>query len=160
VAGALSLALVAAPAAGAAKPKAGYFGGATKQADGYAGNVDFKVFKAGKSLSLLRISATTQLSCADGTNDEDRFLTFIIAIGNNGKISKKGGFNYKASNGTFSMSGKFTSPTQASGTLSRKVGSCSVSGVSWSAKRGSQAGIPIPTAAVPQTPIPLPIALP
>jgi hypothetical protein len=152
--------LVALPAgAGAATPAAGYFSGDTVQpklnpADPaeqpYAGSVDFKVFKykgfSGTTRKLLRVGADTKLRCASGEVKEDRYLGFIIFGGN---INKRGKFKYVSSG--FTIQGRFTSKTSAKGTLSRTVGDCKVSNVSWTAKRGSNAPIPIP-----QTPVPLP----
>jgi hypothetical protein len=125
-------------AAGAAVPLAGYYSGSTAQ----AGSVDFKVFKYGSFngtvRKLLKIGATTQLTCASGEVKEDRYLVYVIL---GGKISKRGTFRY-AGNG-FAMKGRFTSRTSAEGTLSRTVGDCKAENVSWTAKR-STGGIPIP----------------
>ncbi|HLM09507.1 MAG TPA: hypothetical protein VK307_07340 [Thermoleophilaceae bacterium] len=145
-----SLAAALPMAADAASPRAGYWAGTTLQpaADAatqpYAGSVDFKVFKytssTGPKRKLLRIGAATQLRCASGEVKEDSFLVYVIT---GGKISSLGRFRYAGTG--FTIRGRFTSKTSAKGTLSRTVGDCTVENVSWTAKRGSQAGIPIPT---------------
>jgi hypothetical protein len=145
--------LVAIPgAANAAVPGPGYYSGTTTQpklnpADPaeqpYAGSVDFKVFKykgsKGTIRKLLRVGADTKLRCANGEVKEDRYLGVIIW---GGEINRLGKFSYKGTG--FSIKGRFTSRTSATGTLSRQVGDCKVENVSWTAKRGSAAPIPIP----------------
>ena len=133
------LAAVMSASAGAATPRAGYYSGATAQQNG---SVDFKVFKygsfSGTVRKLLKVGATTQLTCPSGEVKEDRFLVYIIM---GGKIDRYGRFRYSYKG--FSIRGRFTSRTSARGTLSRTVGDCTATNVSWTAKRGS-GGIPIP----------------
>ncbi len=131
-------------AAGAAVPLAGYYSGPTVQPaeQPYAGSVDFKVFKYGSFngtvRKILKIGATTQLRCASGEVKDDRYLVYVIL---GGKIDRRGNFKY-AGNG-FTMKGRFTTRTSATGTLSRTVGDCKAENVTWTAKR-STGGIPIP----------------
>lgn len=132
--------LVALPgSAGAATPRQGYYSGPTAQ---QAGLVDFKVFKYGSSTGtvrkLLKVGATTQLTCASGEVKEDRFLAYIIL---GGKIDRLGRFKYAYKG--FTIKGRFTTRTSAKGTLSRTVGDCKAENVNWTAKR-STGGIPIP----------------
>ena len=127
--------------AGAAVPRAGYYSGTTAQ---QAGAVDFKVFKYGSFdgpvRKLLKVGATTQLTCASGEVKEDRYVAYIIL---GGKIDRLGRFKYTYKG--FTIRGRFTSRTSAKGTLSRTVGDCKAENVGWTAKR-TTAGIPIPTA--------------
>jgi hypothetical protein len=131
-------------AASAAVPLSGYYSGPTTQSaeQPYTGSVDFKVFKYGSFngtvRKILKIGATTQLRCASGELKEDRYLVYVIL---GGKIDRRGAFKY-AGNG-FTMKGRFTTRTSASGTLSRTVGDCKAENVTWTAKR-STGGIPIP----------------
>jgi hypothetical protein len=132
-------------AAGAAVPLSGYYSGPTAQNPAeqpYVGSVDFKVFKygsfSGTVRKILKIGATTQLRCASGEVNEDRYLVYVLL---GGKIDRRGNFKY-AGNG-FTMSGRFTTRTSAKGTLSRTVGDCKAENISWTAKR-STGGIPIP----------------
>jgi hypothetical protein len=132
--------LVALPgSAGAAVPRAGYYSGPTAQ----QAAVDFKVFKYGSFdgpvRKLLKVGATTQLTCASGEVKEDRFEAYIIM---GGKIDRLGRFKYAYKG--FTIRGRFTSRTSARGTLSRTVGDCKAESVSWTAKR-TTAGIPIPS---------------
>jgi hypothetical protein len=143
------LAAVMSASAGAATPRAGYYAGPTSQqittdaAAPKAGSVDFKVFKygsfSGTVRKLLKVGATTQLTCASGEVKEDRFLVYIIM---GGKIDSLGRFKYSYKG--FTIKGRFTSRTSAKGTLSRVVGDCKAENVSWTAKR-STGGLPIPT---------------
>jgi hypothetical protein len=125
--------------AGAATPRGGYYSGATAQ---QAGLVDFKVFKYGSSTGtvrkLLKVGATTQLTCPSGEVKQDRFLAYILL---GGKIDRLGRFKYAYKG--FTIKGRFTTRTSAKGTLSRTVGDCKAENVSWTAKR-STGGIPIP----------------
>ena len=131
-------------AASAAVPVAGYYSGPTTQPaeQPYTGSVDFKVFKygsfSGPVRKILKIGATTQLRCASGEVKEDRYLVYVIL---GGKIDRRGNFKYTG-NG-FTMKGRFTTRTSATGTLSRTVGDCTAENVTWTAKR-STGGIPIP----------------
>ena len=132
--------LVALPgAASAATPREGYYAGATAQ---QGGAVDFKVFKYGSFdgpvRKILKVGATTQLTCASGEVKEDRYLGYIIV---GGKIDSLGRFKYSYKG--FTIKGRFTSRTSAKGTLSRTVGDCKAENISWTAKR-STGGIPIP----------------
>jgi hypothetical protein len=133
------LAAMMSASAGAATPRAGYYSGTTAQQNG---SVDFKVLKYGSSSGtvrkLLKVGATTQLTCASGEVKEDRFLVYIIM---GGKIDGLGRFKYSYKG--FTIKGRFTSRTSAKGTLSRTLGDCKAENVSWTAKRGT-AGIPIP----------------
>jgi hypothetical protein len=117
--------------AGAATPRAGYYEGTTAQRPG---SVDFKVFKygsfSGTVRKVLKVGATTQLTCASGEVKEDRYLVYFIM---GGKIDRYGRFRY-AGNG-FTIRGRFTTRTSARGTLSRTVGDCKAEGISWTAKR-------------------------
>jgi hypothetical protein len=135
---ALAAALIAASllaalcsSAGAATPRAGYYEGTTAQ---QPGSVDFKVFKygsfSGTVRKVLKVGATTQLTCASGEVKEDRYLVYIIM---GGKIDRYGRFKY-AGNG-FTIKGRFTTRTSAHDTLSRTVGDCKAENVSWTAKR-------------------------
>jgi hypothetical protein len=149
----LAAALLAAliPAmADAALPRAGYFSGPTSQPnvadpgdEAEAGAIGFKVFKYGSFNGTVRkvlsVSAKTQLTCASGEVKQDRYLVYIIM---GGQINKYGKFKY-AGNG-FTIRGRFTSRTSATGTLSRTVGDCKAEGVTWTAKRTS-GGLPIPS---------------
>ena len=134
----------------AATPRAGYFSGPTSQPnvadpgdEAEAGSVGFKVFKYGSFNGTVRkvlsVSAKTQLTCASGEVKQDRYLAYIIL---GGQINKYGKFTY-AGNG-FTIRGRFTTRTSATGTLSRTVGDCKAEGVTWTAKRSS-GGIPIPS---------------
>ena len=137
------LAATMSASAGAATPRAGYYSGATSQpitssdpaVAPKAGSVDFKVFKygsfSGTVRKLLKVGATTQLTCPSGEVKEDRFLVYIIM---GGKIDRYGRFRYSYKG--FSIRGRFTSRTSARGTLSRTVGDCTATNVSWTAKRG------------------------
>jgi hypothetical protein len=133
------LAAMMSASAGAATPRAGYYSGATAQQNG---SVDFKVLKygsfSGTVRKLLKVGATTQLTCASGEVKEDRFLVYIIM---GGKIDGLGRFKYSYKG--FTIKGRFTSRTSAKGTLSRTLGDCKAENVSWTAKRGT-GGIPIP----------------
>jgi hypothetical protein len=133
------LAAMMSASAGAATPRQGYYSGPTAQ---QAGLVDFKVFKYGSSTGtvrkLLKVGATTQLTCASGEVKEDRFLAYIIL---GGKIDRLGRFKYAYKG--FTIKGRFTTRTSAKGTLSRTVGDCKAENVSWTAKR-TTGGIPIP----------------
>ena len=149
---AVSLTAVGASGASAAVPVAGVFSGTTLQpklnpADpaehAYAGTIDFKVYKHKKSRSFLHIGASSQLRCASGEVREDAYSVYVVL---GGKISRTGRFAYEGKG--FSMKGRFTSRTSAKGTFSRTVGDCKVENVSWTAKRGAPAGLPIPTARV------------
>jgi hypothetical protein len=128
-------------AAGAAVPREGNYSGTTAEQP-VAGSVNFSVLKYGSFngtvRKVLRIGATTQLHCPSGEVKEDRYLVYVIA---GGKINRHGKFKY-AGNG-FSIKGRFTTRTSATGILSRTVGDCKVENVGWTAKR-STAGIPIP----------------
>jgi hypothetical protein len=141
-AGLAAVALLAAvsSAAQAATPKSGYYSGTTAQE---GGSVDFKVFKYGSFdgpvRKLLKVGATTQLTCASGEVKEDRYLAYIIV---GGKINSLGKFKYTY-NG-FTIKGRFTSKTSAKGTLTRTVGDCKAENVGWTADR-STGGIPIPS---------------
>ena len=131
--------LVALPAAaGAALPREGYYSGTTAQ----QASVDFKVFKYGSFdgpvRKLLKVGATTQLTCASGEVKEDRYLAYIIL---GGKIDSLGRFKYSYKG--FTIRGRFTTRTSARGTLTRTVGDCKAENVPWTAKR-TTAGIPIP----------------
>jgi hypothetical protein len=148
VAGALLAALVP-TMAGAATPKAGYFNGTTSQLNvadpgdpAEAGSVGLKVFKygsfSGTVRKVLSVSAKTQLSCPGGVVKQDRYLVYIIM---GGKI-RDGKFKYVGSG--FTIRGRFTSRTSATGTLSRSVGDCKAENISWTAKR-STGGLPIPS---------------
>jgi hypothetical protein len=144
------LAAMMSASAGAATPREGYYSGPTSQeitaadpaAAPKAGSVDFKVFKYGSFngtvRKLLKVGATTQLTCASGEVKEDRFLAYIIL---GGKIDGLGRFKYSYKG--FTIKGRFTTRTSAKGTLSRTVGDCKAENVSWTAKR-STGGIPIP----------------
>jgi hypothetical protein len=116
--------------AGAATPRAGYYEGTTAQ----QGAIDFKVFKygsfSGTVRKVLKVGATTQLTCASGEVKEDRYLIYILM---GGKIDRYGRFKY-AGNG-FTIKGRFTTRTSARGTLSRTVGDCKAENISWTAKR-------------------------
>jgi hypothetical protein len=137
-------------AAGAAVPKDGYYSGPTSQQitptdpaeQPEAGSVDFKVFKyrssRGTVRKLLKVGATTQLECASGEVKEDRFLAYIIV---GAKINKRGRFNYSYKG--FTIKGRFTTRTSATGTLSRIVGDCKAEDITWTATR-STGGIPLP----------------
>jgi hypothetical protein len=149
VAAALLAALVPA-LAGAATPRAGYFSGPTSQVnvadpgdEAEAGSVGFKVFKYGSFNGTVRkvlsVSAKTQLTCASGEVKQDRYLVYIIM---GGQINKYGKFKYAGSG--FTIRGRFTSRTSATGTLTRTVGDCKAEGISWTAKR-STGGLPIPS---------------
>jgi hypothetical protein len=149
VAGSLLAALVPAMA-DAALPRAGYFSGPTSQPnvadpgdEAEAGSVGFKVFKYGSFNGTVRkvlsVSAKTLLTCASGEVKQDRYLVYIIM---GGQINKYGKFKYAGSG--FTIRGRFTSRTSATGTLSRTVGDCKAEGVTWTAKRTS-GGIPIPS---------------
>jgi hypothetical protein len=117
--------------AGAAVPKAGYYSGTTAQ---QPGSVHFKVFKygsfSGTVRKVLKVGATTQLSCPSGEVKEDRYLVYIIL---GGKIDRYGRFKYAGKGLT--IKGRFTTRTSARGTLSRTVGDCKAEGISWTAKR-------------------------
>jgi hypothetical protein len=74
--------------AGAATPKAGYFSGATSQADvadpgdpAEAGSVGFKVFKYGSFSGTVRkvssVSVKSRLTCANGEVKQDRYLVVV-----------------------------------------------------------------------------------
>ena len=132
------LAAMMSSSASAATPRQGYYSGPTSQA---GGSVDFKVFKYGSFngpvRKLLKVGATTQLTCPSGEVKEDRFLVYIIV---GGKIDRLGKFKYSYKG--FTLKGRFTSKTSAEGTLSRTVGDCTAENVTWTAKRGS-GGIPI-----------------
>ena len=144
------LAAMMSASAGAATPREGYYSGPTSQqitasdpaAAPKAGSVDFKVFKygsfSGTVRKLLKVGATTQLTCASGEVKEDRFLVYILL---GGKIDGLGRFKYSYKG--FTIKGRFTTKTSAKGTLSRTVGDCKAENVSWTAKR-STGGIPIP----------------
>jgi hypothetical protein len=139
-----SLLAAVAGTAGAAVPKAGYYSGtAVQPGQAQPSSVGFKVFKygsfSGTVRKVLSVSATTQLQCASGEVQEDRYLVYIIL---GGKIDRLGRFKY-AGNG-FSIKGRFTTRTSAKGTLSRTVGDCKAEGISWTAKR-TTGGIPIPS---------------
>jgi hypothetical protein len=143
VAGALLAALVPS-IAGAATPRAGYYNGTTAQtAQGLDSSVGFKVFKYGSFNGTVRkvlsVSTKLQLTCASGEVKEDRYLVYIIM---GGQINKYGRFKWSG-NG-FSIRGRFTTRTSATGTLSRSVGDCKAEGVTWTAKR-STGGVPIPS---------------
>jgi hypothetical protein len=132
--------LVALPgSAGAAVPRAGYYSGTTAQ----QAVVDFKVFKYGSFdgpvRKLLKVGATTQLTCASGEVKEDRYLAYIIL---GGKIDRLGRFKYSYKG--FTIRGRFTSRTSAKGTLSRTVGDCKAENISWTATR-TTGGIPLPS---------------
>jgi hypothetical protein len=133
------LAAMMSASAGAATPRGGYYSGSTAQ---QAGLVDFKVFKYGSSTGtvrkLLKVGATTQLTCPSGEVKEDRFLAYILL---GGKIDRLGRFKYSYKG--FTIKGRFTTRTSAKGTLSRTVGDCKAENVSWTAKR-STGGIPLP----------------
>lgn len=136
------LAAMMAASADAAIPTAGYYNGTSLQADQTPGTIGFKVFKYGTSNGTVRkvlsVSATTLLKCASGEVKEDRYLVYIIV---GGQINRYGKFTYAGSG--FTMKGRFTTRTSATGTLSRTVGDCKAENVSWTAKR-STGGIPIP----------------
>jgi hypothetical protein len=136
---ACALAVSMATTSGAATPRQGYYSGTTAQE---GGSVDFKVFKygsfSGTVRKLLKVGATTQLTCASGEVKEDRFSAYIIM---GGKIDRLGRFKYSYKG--FTIKGRFTSRTSAKGTLSRTVGDCTASNIGWTAKR-STAGIPLP----------------
>jgi len=131
------LAAMMSASASAATPRQGYYSGPTSQ----AGSIDFKVFKYGSSKGpvrkLLKVGATTQLTCPSGELKEDNFLVYIIV---GGKIDGLGKFKYSYKG--FTLKGRFTSKTSAEGTLSRTVGDCTAENVTWTATR-STGGIPI-----------------
>jgi hypothetical protein len=134
------LAAMMSASAGAATPRQGYYSGPTAQPSGL---VDFKVFKYGSSTGtvrkLLKVGATTELTCGSGEVKQDRFLAYIIL---GGKIDRLGRFKYAYKG--FTIKGRFTTRSSAKGTLSRTVGDCKAENVSWTAKR-STGGIPIPS---------------
>ena len=149
VAGSLLAALVPSMA-DASTPRAGYYSGPTSQPnvadpgdEAEAGSIGFKVFKYGSFNGTVRkvlsVSAKTQLTCASGEVQQDRYLVYIIL---GGKINKYGKFRYEG-NG-FTIRGRFVTKTSARGTFSRTVGDCKAEGVSWTAKR-STGGLPIPS---------------
>jgi hypothetical protein len=127
--------------AGAATPRAGYYSGATSQA---GGEVDFKVMKYGSFngtvRKFLKVGATMQLTCASGEVKEDYFSLYIIA---GGKIDGLGRFKYSYKGFTFK--GRFTGRTTAKGTLSRTIGDCTTGSVTWTAKKGIERALAIPT---------------
>ena len=133
------LAAMMSASAGAATPREGYYSGTTAQQNG---SVDFKVFKYGSFdgpvRKLLKVGATTQLTCPSGEVKEDRFLAYIIL---GGKIDGLGRFKYTYKG--FTIKGRFTTKASAKGTLSRTVGDCKAENISWTAKR-TTGGIPIP----------------
>jgi hypothetical protein len=143
------LATTMSASAGAATPKQGYYSGPTSQqitpsdpAEApQAGSVDFKVLKyhsSGRAArKLLKVGATTQLTCPSGEVMEDNFLVYIIV---GGKIDRLGRFKYSYKG--FTLKGRFTTKTSAEGTLSRTLGDCKAEDVSWTAKR-TTGGIPI-----------------
>ena len=117
-------------AAQAAQPKQGYYEG-----DG----VFFKIEKFGKRPQLFRLALSEPLTCADGTTRQDT-LDKILILGP--KVKRNGRFSYKATGVTFK--GRFTSRTQARGTLARTDGDCSAS-LAWTASLQT-GGTPIPQA--------------
>jgi hypothetical protein len=127
--------------AGAATPRAGYYSGSTSQA---GGSVDFKVMKYGSSngtvRKFLKVGATTQLQCASGEVKEDYFSVYIIS---GGKVDRYGRFKYSYKG--FNFKGRFTSRTSAKGTLSRTVGDCTSGSVNWTAKKGIERGLQLPS---------------
>ena len=148
LAGSLLAAMLSA-SAGAATPRAGYYNGTTSQLnvadpgdEAEAGSIGFKVFKYGSFNGTVRkvlsVNAKTQLTCASGEVKQDSYLIYIIT---GGQINKYGKFRYTG-NG-FSIRGRFTTRTSATGTFSRTVGDCKTENVSWTAKR-STGGLPLP----------------
>jgi hypothetical protein len=122
-----SLSLVPA-AADAAQPRAGYYAGE---------GVFFKIAQLGERPQLFRISLSQTLTCADGTMRQDPFDR-ILLLGP--KVSRTGRFRYEGPGITFK--GRFTTRTQASGTLQRAQGDCTAA-LSWTAARRT-AGEPLP----------------
>ena len=112
----------------AAQPKPGYYEGE---------GVFFKIAKFSERPQLFRLSLTEPLTCADGTTVADTLDTILIL---GPKVGRYGRFRYEG-NGTL-FKGRFTSRTQATGKLVRKVGNCGAS-MSWTAKLRT-GGIPIP----------------
>jgi hypothetical protein len=120
--------LLAPGAAHGAQPKPGYYAGE---------GVDFKIAKFGTRPQLFRLSLSETLTCADGTTRADALDTILIS---GPKVSRAGRFKYAAPGVVFK--GRFTSRSQASGTLSRTDGECSAS-LAWAASRKS-GGEPLP----------------
>ena len=129
---AVAAALLTAPSfADAAQPRRGYYEG-----DG----VFFKIEKFGTARpQLFRLSLSETLTCADGTTRADAFDRILIL---GPKVSRTGRFKYEAPGVT--LKGRFTTRTQAHGTLVRTDGDCSAS-LAWTASR-QVGGAPLPTA--------------
>jgi hypothetical protein len=150
LAGSLLAAMLSASAS-AAVPRAGYYSGPTSQmiastdpaAPAEAGEVDFKVMKYGSFngtvRKFLKVGATTQLQCPSGEVKQDYFSVYIIV---GGKIDGLGRFRYSYKG--FSIKGRFTTRTSATGTLSRTLGDCKAENVTWTAKR-TTGGIRLPS---------------
>jgi hypothetical protein len=122
-----ALALIPASAQ-AAQPKAGYYEGE---------GVFFKIAKFSERPQLFRLTLSEPLTCADGTTVPDTLDTIIIL---GPKVNRYGRFRYERPGTLFK--GRFTSRTQATGTLSRTVGECTAS-MSWNATLRTT-GVPIP----------------
>lgn len=89
------------------------------------GELSFKLGLLSKR--IVRISGEATLTCDDGTTVEDRWILIVLGP----KADKR--FTYRGDG--LVLSGSMTSARRAKGTLDRTVGSCSATGLKWTAKR-------------------------
>jgi hypothetical protein len=125
----IAFALLVPTAAHAITPKQGYYEGE---------HVFFKIEKFSARPQLFRLSTSETMTCADGTTRADTMDTIIIL---GPKVRKSGRFKYEGTGVTFK--GRFTSRTQAHGTLTRSEAGCTAS-LSWTASLKT-GGVSVPT---------------
>jgi hypothetical protein len=126
-------AAIAPAAAPAASIERGAYEGRTAQpasggAAAYRGKILLKLGLLSNPARIVRFGLTTRLLCADGTTRDDKTEAVIYGP----RLDRRGRFSYVADG--LVVSGRFKPGGTASGTLSRTVGDCSISGVSWTAR--------------------------